>query len=46
MRSSELRGSLTALRAALSLTEKGMREKDRLVTLAGLMVEKNNMKIN
>lgn len=31
---------------ALSVTDKGMREKDRLVTLAGLMVEKNNTKLN
>tara|TARA_R100001510_G_C7638756_1_gene196567 strand:+ start:121 stop:363 length:243 start_codon:yes stop_codon:yes gene_type:complete len=28
----------------LCLTDKGMREKDRLITLAGLMVEKNNVK--
>ena len=27
---------------ALNVTEKGMREKDRLVTLAGLMVEKEH----
>tara|TARA_Y100001937_G_C7133154_1_gene338579 strand:- start:1610 stop:1852 length:243 start_codon:yes stop_codon:yes gene_type:complete len=28
----------------LTLTDKGMREKDRLTTLAGLMFEKNNIK--
>jgi hypothetical protein len=28
---------------ALNITEKGMREKDRLVTLAGLMVEKEHL---
>ena len=28
----------------LNLTEKGIREKDRLTTLAGLMMEKNNGK--
>ena len=27
----------------LEITDKGMREKDRLVTLAGLMFEKNNL---
>ena len=27
----------------LEITDKGMREKDRLVTLAGLMFEKNNI---
>ena len=29
---------------SLKLTEKGMREKDRLATLAGLMVEKDSAK--
>ena len=28
---------------ALKLTEKGMHEKDRLITLAGLMVEKDHL---
>ena len=34
-------GFVTSTEGGLNLTEKGMREKDRLATLAGLMVEKD-----
>ena len=36
-------GFVKRTEGALKLTEKGMREKDRLVTLAGLMVEKEHL---
>ena len=36
-------GFVKRAEGALKLTEKGMREKDRLVTLAGLMVEKEHL---
>lgn len=35
-------GFVKRIDGALKLTEKGLREKDRLITLAGLMVEKNH----
>ena len=35
-------GFVVAAGNSLKLTEKGMREKDRLATLAGLMVEKDS----
>lgn len=37
-------GFVVAAEGGLKLTEKGMREKDRLATLAGLMVEKDSAK--
>ena len=37
-------GFVTRTEGGLNLTEKGMREKDRLTTLAGLMMEKDSGK--